>query len=153
MLFEPPPRRVSLKLPMKRWSLKMKAKFAPILIVQLVLFLCIPDSTLADNGVSALLEGMRSGDVVQAWGEPSSRQIFEAKREELWIYPQRQVRFREGKVAQWEDLERTEREAELPLALIGAEATSTDSEKQVAVADILSEIMKEGEAEEKSGRR
>jgi hypothetical protein len=93
--------------------------------------------------------GMSYRDVLRLWGGPVEKQEFEAKREDLWLYSSKKVRFKEGKVISIMDLTEAAVPAPTPVETAAkaksAEARAANGPKDpnaAVIQDILSEIMK-----------
>ncbi|MDC0358012.1 hypothetical protein OAO01_04280 [Oligoflexia bacterium] len=107
-----------------------------------------PSNSMAEVDLSALEQGMHHSAVLKLLGPPTEKQEKETKREEVWKYEAAEVVFHEGKVISW-----ATNNAELDAQLIlktkkvasdsDAHVAQKDSTDQVAVAEILSEIMRE----------
>ena len=116
-------------------------------------------SAMAAPRAVPLTNGMSFGEVLQAWGAPKDKLEFESRRKDVWIYPDgRQVTFEDGKV---------QKSGLITAASVGGiEVASEEPEKsarlkkptqeEVAVEDILEEIMREvpeGASEPSRARR
>jgi hypothetical protein len=97
-----------------------------------------PTASFADSSPAI---GMNGGDVQRVWGDPAEKIAYETKREELWRYDTSEVRFREGKVVAWRYLEENLNANTLETGV--ADTRGAGGDKEVAVADILTEIMRE----------
>ena len=45
-----------------------------------------------------IMEGMDYQQVLKVWGAPLEKQEYESKREDLWLYHRKEIRFKEGRV-------------------------------------------------------
>ena len=112
---------------------------------------------LAPRGVSAappprdpeqIMRGMSYQDVLAIWGTPVEKQEMESRREERWIYPTIEVRFREGRVqrAGWREHVAVPQKKTAPSdELLEEELPAFSSPAaKVPVEDILNEIVESG---------
>ena len=92
-------------------------------------------------------------DVLNLWGAPPEKKEMESRREDAWLYPMIEVRFKEGRVtaARWrEHVEVPEKKRSEQDELFDEELEALTPETgSVQVEDILGEIVNSG-GEEKS---
>lgn len=123
-----------------------------------VLLLILP--VFAEQDPSELSEGMTRNEVLKLWGPPVEKLEYEAKREDLWVYKETEVRFREGKVkwAKYREGSPFAKQQEEDQMVADREWDRLPGDSNtIAVEDILSEIMDgvpdEKEKEEKDGKK
>lgn len=127
-----------------------------ILFAILVSTLCLSQQTLAASKDLSLLEaGMSVNAVIKELGPPKTKIEKEVKREELWYYSFAELIFRGGSLALWKERKlntdtakaQSVSTAQDSINLLEAELSEEGSEQQVAIADILSEIMEDAPSE------
>ena len=95
--------------------------------------------------------GMTYQEVLNLWGAPPEKQEMESRREDVWLYPLIQVRFKEGRVtsAGWrEHVDVPEKKRPEPQDIFDEELEALTPETgKVPVEDILGEIIGSGEDE------
>lgn len=85
------------------------ARFKLIVFILFFLVVTSPAQLLAQSSRKflPLSVGMKSSDVLRAWGEPDEKTIRETRRQERWDYGKRQVLFENGSVVRWRSEEQT----------------------------------------------
>ncbi len=118
--------------------------------------LCIGWPSYCMSESSELKQGLGYHEVIGLLGSPSEKVEKESSRETLWIYEQRQLRFRNGKLYDW-SLSTAETRSPLIAAEAKQELQPLGVENDVEVQEILSEIINDGspaeEVDRKSQRR
>ncbi len=91
-------------------------------------------------------KGMSPDRVFELWGEPESRQEFETARESRWNYPRATVVFKKGKVERldWHSSQREKKSGKGN----SKKQPGLDPSKEIAMQDILSEIIEEDSVQE-----
>ena len=122
----------------------------PLIIFFLSLFLCA-GTPQAEVPRPKLELHMGYADVLTRWGPPVEKREFESKREDLWLYGEEKVIFRNGKVIAWSDApsspsKRMAAQAEKKLRLDKSSKGRDleDSKKEQAVEEILEDLMQGG---------
>lgn len=100
--------------------------------------------------------GMAYHEVITAWGAPIEKREHESRREDVWIYPELLVHFKEGRVSEVDyrnpalaPKKEPPEEAVLEEPLEPFEPQGDTAGKAVGVEDILGEIVDSGGAEVK----
>lgn len=118
-------------------------KFEKALIFLFILLIAPISQAFSQSRLPDLEKGLGFNEVTRLWGPPAEKQEFEAKRYDVWIYPNARVYFHEGRVATWSE----GNEAVSLRTKTGKEAEQQERAAHevdsVAVEDILTEIMKE----------
>ncbi len=121
-----------------------------------LLFLVLMCTTaFAKENPEDIWEGMTYADVLEAWGAPTEKIVKEAKREDLWIYKESEVRFVEGKLVSTNKRkflamkEKSIQDSEMEYA-----EENENEVESAQVEDILTEIMtgSTSKVDDKKGR-
>jgi hypothetical protein len=127
---------------------RLTRKIGFSLCVTLIALVCSSSNLYAES-MAALENGMTYNQVLKTWGPPSEKLERAPLREEIWVYDGQEIKFRQGKVILPEEQVSKDETDEMILAAEDTESAGQD----VAVQDILSEIMDGEETEERRKSR
>lgn len=112
--------------------------FTGFLLVHSLLFL-FSSSLAAEVLYPALMHGMEYHDVVRLMGPPLEKIEQESKREDIWIYENRTVSFRDGHVLRFESP--VDPFAVAPAKTFTAPKSTLRKEEQLPISEILSDLI------------
>lgn len=134
----------------------MKVKRMPIFCWLLLVFsasLCAQDFYRIERDPRDLKTGMSFYEVLKLWGPPQEKREHEIKREDVWIYNNIEVFFKEGRVLAWAVRDVRGQFGEVINEEVKAEEAPPQESKTLIVrrppqpgpevAEILGEIMRE----------
>ena len=122
----------------------------------MALLLIFASQAFADSRKPPLKMGMGYKDVLELWGAPEKKQELETKRQDIWLYGESKIFFTAGKVVGWfpekagagDNLEVEIDEKKLQ---VYAQSERKD-EDDIAVEDILTEIMGASQPDDKKDK-
>lgn len=125
---------------------------AKLRILSAILVVVTAQNAFADRRMNELTEGMNYNQVLRVLGEPTEKIDKETKREDVWLYGLNELVFAEGKLVAWKEAG-TKKAIGANPANLGADAQDGVSGEDVALEDILTDIVSETKEEDKKARR